>query len=104
MSEIKTACRGTSRLIEAATMTYEEYFNLHTQGAEELRAAYEALIGKYHELKARSEIDSRTVEAQAKRIDNIKPFLLDCASSDFVCTSQTLRDKANELLDMLNGE
>lgn len=29
-------------------------------------AAYEALSGKYHELKARSEIDARTVEALQK--------------------------------------
>ena len=43
MSEIKTTCRGTSRLIEVATMTHEEYLNLHTQGEKELRAAYEAL-------------------------------------------------------------
>lgn len=58
MSEIKTTCQGTSRLIEAATMTYEEYSNLHTQGAEELRAAYEELEQKN--------------AAQAKRIEELE--------------------------------
>jgi len=51
MSEIKTTCRGTPRLIEAATMTHEEYLNLHTQGVKELRAAYEALQKENERLK-----------------------------------------------------
>ncbi len=42
------------------------------QGAWVKFSDYEALSGKYHELKARSEIDSRTVEAQAKRIAELE--------------------------------
>ena len=66
MSEIKTACRGTSRLIEAATMTHEEYLNLHTQGAKELRAAYESL--------------QKENEAQAKRIAELEQNSRDFAN------------------------
>ncbi len=34
-------------------------------------AAYEALSGKYHELKAKSEIDARTIEAMQYKLDEL---------------------------------
>ena len=71
MSEIKTAQDRYEKLSNPVLPDVAFRDCLKSEAAE-LRAAYEALSGKYHELKARSEIDSRTVEAQAKRIAELE--------------------------------
>ena len=68
MSEIKTA---EERIHPMALDDKSVWCNAYFDEVAELRAAYEALSGKCHELKARSEIDARTVEALQKENERL---------------------------------
>jgi len=74
MSEIKPAIKtAEERMQEYGKYgDHLEIVSFHKQEIAELRAALEALNGKCHELKAKSEIDARTIEAQEKRIAELE--------------------------------